>query len=480
MTFDYVPNTDGALNYAATSKRPVRGASIEVVDDATHEVLVNTTSDEAGRYAATVPSNAVVSIRVKAQMLRKDAGATWDVTVRDNTRGNAIYAMESAAFRTQGTATARDVHAPSGWGGSHYTSQRVAAPFAILDTIYTTMNKVTSVASGLDFPKLRVLWSERNVAGDGSVELGQIGTTSFSDDPTGPVIYVLGKEDVDTDEYDASVIAHEWGHYYQKAFSRDDSPGGSHGADDRLDRRVAFSEGWGNAWSGIALGRSTYADSAGIGQSQDRGTVVDLSAGPSSAPGWFKEASSQSILWALNAQWGFQAIHNAMAGPLRTTPGVTSIHAFATAYAAAFPSGTGTLMSALGGQSISAMVGDPWGMQETNDGGIPEVLPLYRPAAVGVPTSACVTQAAGTGNRLGNFTYLRFTVPASGIYQVTATGPAGSDPDFSIYAGSRMAASEGSGASESAQVSLPQGEAVLVLNDAAGTSANTCFTVTIN
>ena len=74
---------------------------------------------------------------------------------------------------------------------------------------------------------------------------------------------MLGKENVDTDEYDASVIAHEWGHYYQSAFSRDDSPGGAHSGGDRLDRRVAFSEGWGNAWSGIALARSNYTDSSG-------------------------------------------------------------------------------------------------------------------------------------------------------------------------------------------------------------------------
>ena len=35
---------------------------------------------------------------------------------------------------------------------------------------------------------------------------------------------------------------------------------------ERLDMRVAFSEGWGNAWSGMALATQFYTDSAGTGQ----------------------------------------------------------------------------------------------------------------------------------------------------------------------------------------------------------------------
>jgi hypothetical protein len=60
----------------------------------------------------------------------------------------------------------------------------------------------------------------------GVIDLPQasIGSTFFINRSTGKEIYVLGAENVDTDEFDDSVIAHEWGHYYQSSFSRDDSP----------------------------------------------------------------------------------------------------------------------------------------------------------------------------------------------------------------------------------------------------------------
>ncbi|MEZ5459313.1 MAG: hypothetical protein R3E65_08385 [Steroidobacteraceae bacterium] len=51
---------------------------------------------------------------------------------------------------------------------------------------------------------------------------GEIGTTFFTPG-TPDRIFVLGRADIDTDEFDQHVIAHEWGHYYQDNFSRDDS-----------------------------------------------------------------------------------------------------------------------------------------------------------------------------------------------------------------------------------------------------------------
>jgi hypothetical protein len=132
-----------------------------------------------------------------------------------------------------------------------------------MDTVYTAMQKVLSVAPATAFPPLKVFWSVNNTKFSGDIAQGQIGTTFFLARDSGAEIYVLGKADLDTDEFDAPVIAHEWGHYYQASFSRDDSTGGAHSTSDLVDRRLAFSEGWGNAWSGIALGRSNYVDSGG-------------------------------------------------------------------------------------------------------------------------------------------------------------------------------------------------------------------------
>jgi hypothetical protein len=483
VTFDSVPNATGTLNYSAIAVKPVRGAVVEVVNGAS-AVLATASTDASGAYSVSVPANTSVMVRVKAQMLQTGSGASWDVTVRDNTQSDAIYAMETPAFSTAAVgALTRDVHAPSGWDGTSYTSTRVAGPFALLDTVYTTQAKVLSVAPGTAFPLLRVFWSVNNVPAPGTLALGQIGTTFFTNRSTGRAIYVLGKENVDTDEYDAPVVAHEWGHYYQSAFSRDDSPGGSHSLSELLDRRLAFSEGWGNAWSGIALGRSNYTDSTGPGQAQ--GGNLNLSAGAPSNPGWYREASIHSILWNLNNQVGFKPIHDTLtAAAFKNGVAVTSIHPFTAAFQATAPGSAAALNALLAGQNISAVPNDPFGGQEMNGSGgalASFALPMYRPATVDGSTSACVTNQAGAGNKLGSYIYLRFTAPNARNYAISATGPGGSDPDFVVYQGRQVVdASAETTVVQTASVPLAAGESVLVLNDFNNSSADTCFTVTIN
>lgn len=477
-TYDSIPNDSGPLNYAAVSSKPVRGAAVEVVSSAS-AVLASTSTDANGAYSVTVPANTPVIVRVRAQMTQGGSGPSWDVTVRDNTQSAAIYAMETPTFSSGFNATLqRDIHAPSGWGGSSYTGARVAGPFALLDVVYAAQAKVLSVAPATAFPALRVFWSVNNVPGGNNPAIGQIGTTFFSSGTGGRAIYVLGKENVDTDEYDASVIAHEWGHYYQSAFSRDDSPGSSHSMTDKLDRRVAFSEGWGNAWSGIALGRSNYTDSVLAGQAS--GSNVNLAIGYPADPGWYREASIHSILWNLNSQIGFKAIHDTMtSNAFKSGIAVTEIHPFAAAFYAVAPGNASNLSALLSGQAISAAPADPFGVSETNGGNVSTALPMYGAATPGATTQACVSNAAGAGNKLGSYAYLRFTVPSAGTRTISVSGAAGTDPDFAVFHGGQIAASDAVATTESAAVDLPAGESVLVINDFNNSSASTCFNVTI-
>lgn len=477
-TYVSVPNPSGALVYGASTPKPIRGASVEIVDSATAAVLATATTDGSGAYSAVLPANTQVLVRVKAQMVQSGSGANWDVTVRDNTQSDAIYALESPSFSTGVASLARDVQAPSGWDGSRYATARVAAPFAVLDTVYAAQAKMLSVAPGTTFPALKVYWSANNVPAVGNPALGQIGTTSFTLSGGARAIYVLGKENVDTDEYDSPVIAHEWGHYYQSAFSRDDSPGGSHALTDRLDRRVAFSEGWGNAWSGIALGRSNYTDSVGPGQGQ--GASIDLSASVA-GPGWFREASIHLILWRLNSQVGFQPINDTLTGAaFKNGVAVTSIHPFTAAFGAVAPASASVLANLLTSEQISAAPSDPLGTSETNNGGVNGVLPMYRTATVGGSTTACVTNSQGAGNKLGSYVYLRFTLPSAGTHTITVSGGgAAADPDFEVYAGRLIDQSLGFGTSETKAVSLPAGDNVLVINDYNNSSTSTCFNVSI-
>ncbi len=474
-TFDSVPNaSSGRLDYSAMSAKPIRGAIVEAVAEDGSRVLASGMTSETGAYALSVPVNAQVQIRVRAQLQRSSA-PSWDVTVRDNTASGAIYSIQSAVFASGSAASfQRDIHAPSGWNGSAYGSTRAAGPFALLDTVYVAINKVVSVAPALNFPALRVYWSVNNVPSSGDPTLGQIGTTFFRSESGGMrAIYVLGRADVDTDEYDASVVAHEWGHYYQSAFSRDDSPGGAHGPGDRLDRRLAFSEGWGNAWSGIALGRSTYSDSKEVGQAA--GFSLDLSTAPATNRGWFNEQSIQAIFWNLERTAGFGAIHSAMTGPFRSGLPVTSIHPFAAAFAVAAPSQAGTMANLLTSQSISASTNDPFGTLETNNGGVALATPLYGTTAA----QACVTNQAGSANKLGSFAYIRFTLASAGSHRITVSGPGTTDPDFEVYQGGLIGLSDVlAPATEDAALNLPAGESILVIQDYNSTAA--CFNVSIN
>lgn len=472
VSYDYVPNPSGALDYKATVSRAVRGAGVDIVDPQTGVVLASTATDGNGQYSVTVSPRGQISVRVRAQLTRQGPGPTWNVSVRDNTRSDALYAMESPAFTVSGASATRDLHAASGWGGAGYTGERAAAPFAILDTVYTAMGKVASVAPEASFPELRVFWSTQNAPSEGRIALGQIGTTSFADTNAGLAIYVLGKENVDTDEFDAPVVAHEWGHYYQHVFSRDDSPGGSHDIAQLLDQRLAFSEGWGNAWSGIALERRNYTDS--MEAAQGTGLNMDLIANPGGPLGWYREASVQSVIWQLNGRLGFAGIHQAMAGGLRSTRTVTTIHAFAAAYAAAVPAASSDLSALLVAQSISGATNDPWATSETNRAGLPAE-PMYVNVNSGA-ARACVTNQYGNDNKLGNFAYFRMTVPSARSYQINVGGPGGSDPDFEVFAGGRLASSLGFGVAETATVNLPAGDVVLAVKDA-NNNASSCFNV---
>lgn len=481
VSYDYVPNASGALSYNSTVSKPVRGAGVDIVDARTGAVLASTATDDNGQYQATAMPQGAVVVRVRAQLARRAPGASWDVTVRDNTNSDALYAIESPSFAVTGSSAPRDLHASSGWGGSGYSGDRTAAPFAILDTVYTAMAKVASVAPDAVFPSLRLFWSPQNAPAEGAISAGQIGTTSFVAANSGSAIYVLGKENVDTDEYDESVIAHEWGHYYQHAFSRDDSPGGAHDISELVDQRLAFSEGWGNAWSGIALNRRNYTDSLDAGQRA--GMNMDLIANPGGSLGWYREASIQAVVWQLNSRWGFAGIHQAMSGGLRATRTVTTIHAFAAAYAATVPAASSDLSALLVAQSISGSTNDPWATMESNRAGLPSsvALPSYVPltAGSGGTATACVTNQYGDGNKLGDFAYVRVTVPTARAYQITVSGPGGSDPDFDVFAGGRLASSLGLGTSETATVGLPAGDVVLAVNDANHSASNTCFNIRV-
>jgi len=478
ITYDLVPHNTGTngLDYGAITQEPVKGAVVEMRCGGLK--YASTVTDATGAYSLNASSGANNSVRVYAQMLDTSTPGTWNFQVVDNTASGAVYTMEGGTFNSTSNITGHNLNAASGWGGSSYTSTRVAAPFAILDSVYESFQKVLSVDSNVVFPALNINWSVNNVAASGDKTVGQITTSLFD----GSAIYILGSENSDTDEYDHHVIIHEWGHYFEHNFSRSDSIGGSHSASEILDIRLAFGEGFGNAFSGIVSGDSVYIDSAGPQQSG--GFSFDVDSNSCTNPGWYSECSVQSLLYDFNTLFGFSALYTVLTNEQKNTAAMTSIFSFVSAFKTNTGAGA-TIDGYLSTQNIDSIT-DIYGDSETtNNPGSLNQLPVHTTGAA--TNNICTTNENGSSNKLGVHRFIRFNFTGSQSVTFTATKTSGlgiADPDLILYKqGSIVGLAEGTTAnSETLTVSVTAGDYVLNLREynyvlSGGTPAITCYTI---
>jgi len=440
IQFDLVPlnTTTNGLDYANTVVSPARGVTVQAVDSA-NAVLVSTQTNASGDYSVEVDPNTQVRIRALAEMV-STTGAQWDVKVIDNTSNNALYVLQGTLTDSGVANSSRTLTADSGWGGSSYTTARQAGPFAILNPIYDSLQKMAAADPDIVMPLVNFNWSVNNTAtSSGNNATGAIGTSFY----TNGNIFILGDDDDDTDEYDDHVVVHEWGHYFEDRLSRSDSIGGSHGGGDRLDPRVAFGEGFGNALSGMMTDDPVYRDSSRARQAQ--GFSIDVESNVNSNEGWFNEGSVQSILYDIydsnsdgtdNVSAGFAPIYNTLVSASYTgTPYFTTIFHFAEQYKMMNSGDSAGVDALLAEQSINGT--GPTGSGESNSGSITGSLPVYKQASVGGgAVEVCSNDTAGTYNKLGNRAYVEVTPTTTGSHTVTMSRTSGAtnrDPDFDIY-----------------------------------------------
>ncbi len=507
VTFDKVPgNATGiGLDYPGIINSPARGVLVEAVQVSNRTtVAASTSTDAGGNFTLNVPSNTNLFLRAKAEMLRTGTPG-WHFRVLDNTASNALWAINGADFSSGAVNSTRNLNASSGWNGSSYASTRAAAPFAILDTVYKAYTLVLGVNAAAVFPDLELYWSKNNKpSASFTAATGDIETTQFNPaipaNQTKAAIYILGDENVDTDEYDDSVIAHEWGHYFQDSFSRDDSFGGAHALSDQLDLRVAFSEGWGDAFSGMASGKTLYQDAQGPGQANGSCSGLEsnspVACGAPANLGWYNELSVARVLFDVfdsasdgvdTVNLGFGPIFTVMNNEMKTTRALTSIYVFGAALKSRNPSDSAGIDALLHAQDIATVSPnfDAYGSGETNNAGDPTVVPVY--AALSAPGSlsnVCSNTNFGTDNKLGVSKYLKFTLSAARSVTFTATGASGADPDLVVYGPGFLVSGEKTGTTETLTTSLGAGDYVLEIYEYSNTTTtplgNTCFTVAIN
>jgi len=438
ITYDRVPvaiNYDGLarLDYEHIKKMSSKNIIIKAIDK-DGKTIAKTTTDKNGKYSLYVPINSEVKIRAYARMYKKDF---WDVSVVDNTNGKSLYVMEGDYHNVGNKHNIINLNASSGWSGDDYHAPRVAAPFAILDSIYQAMERVREADSSAKFPQLTVNWSVNNIAAAGDVDSGQIITSNYDGERQ---LWILGDANSDTDEYDDHIIIHEWGHYFEDQFSRADNIGGSHSPGEALDIRVAFGEGWGNAWSGIATDNPIYFDTSGYRQSS--GWYMDLENGEQENPGWYSEGSVQRILYDLydktnephdKTSLGFKPIYKVLVGKERNTPAFTSIFSFIDALKRENPSQKKNIDKTVAYEKISK-ISDAYGSHRTNSANSNTAVPIYKNLTLGGSVTACTRNNYGVYNKLGNRTFIKVKIYKDGTYQFNANSDNYSaDPDIVLY-----------------------------------------------
>ena len=396
ITFDQVPVMSamgGGLDYGATVARSARGVTVELL--AADRSAGTAIADDEGRYRLDAPRESDVSLRVRAEFRGEDANPL--ARVLDNTRDGAMHTMNGAPFRTGETDLVRDLHAASGWTGTGYGEPRAAAAFAILDVVYEAMQWVRAVDAEVAFVPLDLFWSPDNrgiVGQDGEPDYasGRIGGTHYRragpDEPRSPAIYLVGAQNEDTDEYDRSIVAHEWMHYLLDTRSRDDSIGGRHALGEQLDLRVAFSEGAATALAAAILGETETRYTLGPQQAHGGGWSVERFVPP--RPGWFSEGSVMAIVYDLldpanddPLAFGFAEVYDVLVNEMRATPALTSVFAFVDALKRRHPPRAGEIDALLAGHRIGPVV-DAFGSTESNAGYPPgeDTLPVYAKVTV--------------------------------------------------------------------------------------------------
>ncbi len=430
ITFDRVSisQTTG-LDYDSINALPSRGITINIVRDSDKLTLGTAITNSDGRYSVSIDKpDTAIFVRAKAQM-KQSSSNSWDFTVKDNTRSDALFSLDGLPFTT-GNNVIKNLHAASGWNGSSYQSTRAAAPFAILDTVYATIVQFNAVQSTINYPALTLFWSSNNTPSDGDVSLGQIGTSYYSDG----AIYILGKANSDTDEYDQHVIIHEFSHYLEDKLSRSDTTGGNHGLGEFVDMRLAFSEGWGNALSAMITADPVYVDTFSSGQNLSGS--FDIENDNTSNDGWYSEASVMSLLYDIYDQnnestdtltLGLEPFYTILTQHLKNSDAFISIFSFVTALKNIEPGISSQLDQMLALEKIVA----------TNDAGKGnDVLPIYTELTPNGPgKEVCVTNhfaSNGDQNKLSQHRFAYFQAAANTAYQVKVTGPSGSDPDFKL------------------------------------------------
>jgi hypothetical protein len=277
VLYEKIPATLSGLDIANPQQTPVAGVRVDLRNaQDVGTIVAQGTTDEQGGYRFEVPDSLTSELIL----------VIWAVSgkiVVGNPANNQIWYVTSPAFSPSRPPR---LVIPD--------RNRLSGPFNILAAIRRANRALRQVEPELplDDIQMTIFWAPRNYR-----------VTSFFD-VANNLAYILGDRGEDSDEFDDSVIIHEYAHYLARRFSRDDSPLGEHYFGERLDPRLAWSEGFANFFAQAVLGHPRYIDTMG----PDGGDVLvldlDRDVAEGDTPGYWSEDTVGSVLWDLYADAG--------------------------------------------------------------------------------------------------------------------------------------------------------------------------------
>lgn len=306
----------GGLDFSQIRTVPVRGVVVKALDaDNGNAVLAVTATDEKGQYGfVNAPTGKNVIVEVSAQLAKTRSAdnpnsAQYNFMVRDNTAAGTLkplYTLAAAPVALAAGDNVVSLKASSGYDSNgQVVGPRQSAPFAILDVIYNAATGIESANASATLPDLNIYWSTNNINTNGDKLQGQVSTSHFASNGHYPGVYILGKADVDTDEFDRGVIGHEFGHYLQYAASYSDNPGGSHSSNEYKDASLAYGEGFGTAIGALLSQSKYYSDSSGARSAGGFSTDVSQPVPSGNAKGFYSEDSIAHVLYTIGVNYGF-------------------------------------------------------------------------------------------------------------------------------------------------------------------------------
>ncbi len=274
------------------TSKPIRNAVIEVIAIDGFVSLGTSTTNGDGDFSLTV-DNSQNSGGVFLKVFSKtDVTQKTKIEIKDNkTTKEVLWFISPGVDDSVG-------------GGTFSATQnllataanRIGGAFNIMDVLMDASVFVQAVNSCLASPfpdcvppLVTVYWEPGSTEG------------TFYDD-VADAISLLGSQS-DSDEYDDSVIIHEYGHFIVSKFLRDDSPGGFHTfTDNDQDIRLSWSEGWANFFSLAMRNSPVYLDTFSNGAlsiNMEDYTAPSVGQLPSLAIFTTSEISVSGILWDL-------------------------------------------------------------------------------------------------------------------------------------------------------------------------------------